>query len=67
MVKIVDARDLVAINNKLSNQWDISELSYNNNEMNSYKRQRINDYQQDVKTENSRQVINDFKLSVNFP
>lgn len=67
MVKIVDARDLVAINNKLSQQWEISELSYNNIELNSYKRQRIYENQQDVKTENSRQVVNDFKLSGNFP
>jgi len=40
MVKVVDARDLITINNKLSGQWDLSELSYNNVEMNSYKRQK---------------------------
>lgn len=67
MVKVVDARDLITINNKLSGQWDLSELSYNNVEMNSYKRQKIYDYQPEVNTEKNKQLANDFKLTTNFP
>lgn len=41
MVQTVNPRDLIEIHKKLSQQnWDISEMSYRNYDINSYKRQK---------------------------